>query len=225
LKTDISLIRNCRESHGRPVEHAMRFPAESIPWMVSAFSAALCLAVTSLAFVGTGQRGTDVALQVTGRLSFMLFLSAYTGSAMVTLFGPAFQHLKQHARDFGLAFAAAHLVHLGLVGWLCWIGAAPPLSTFVFFGVAAAFTYIFALFSMNSLNSVLGVRNKWLLWTVGLNYIAYAFAVDFLNDPLGGGLKHVAEYLPFATLAIFAPILRLTAFALRIAQMQKISWS
>jgi hypothetical protein len=190
--------------------------------MVCAFCAALCVAVISLAVMGTGERGTDVTLQVTGRLSFLLFFPAYAGSAMATLFGPKFQQMRQHARDFGLAFAAAHVVHLGLVGWLCWIGAAPPLSAFVFFGVAVVFTYIFVLFSINRLQSVLGNRGRWLLWTVGLNYIAYAFAEDFLNNPLGGGPWHVAEYLPFGILAISGPILRVTAFSLRLAQRQRI---
>jgi hypothetical protein len=192
--------------------------------MVSAFCAAFCLAVMCLAFVGSGQRGTDIALQATGRLSFLLFLPAYAGSAAAAVFGPRCQWLKHHARNFGLAFAAAHLVHLGLVGWLCWIGAAPPLSAFIFFGIAVAFTYIFALFSIDSLTPVLGSRSRWLLWTVGLNYIAYAFAVDFISDPLGGSPEHVAEYLPFAILAICGPVLRLSALVLRIAQMWRISW-
>jgi hypothetical protein len=192
--------------------------------MVCGFCAALCVAAIILAVIGADQRGTDVALQATARLSFMLFLPAYTGSAMVALFGPSFQQVKQRARDFGLAFAAAQLVHLGLVGWLCWIGAAPALLVFVLFGVAAVFTYIFVLLSIQGLKSVSGSRIGRLLWTVGLNYIAFAFAVDFLHDPLGGGLKHVAEYLPFAILIILGPILRISALALRIMQMRRISW-
>jgi hypothetical protein len=36
--------------------------------------------------------------------------------------------LALHARDFGLAFASAHLAHVGLVAWLYYIAVDPPLS-------------------------------------------------------------------------------------------------
>jgi hypothetical protein len=55
------------------------------------------------------------ALRLTARWSFLLFWMAYTGSAMGALFGPAFEVLARRGREFGLAYAAAHLIHLGLV--------------------------------------------------------------------------------------------------------------
>jgi len=42
----------------------------------------------------------------------------YAGGAMTALFGPAFEPFKKRAREFGLAFASAHLVHIALVAWL-----------------------------------------------------------------------------------------------------------
>jgi hypothetical protein len=193
--------------------------------MLSAVSASLGLVVIVLGYLGAGEAGTGVALQVTARLSFLLFWLAYTGGALTVLFGPTFRPLKQRAREFGLAFASAHLAHLGLVIWLCWIGAAPPVSAFVFFGVAVIFTYALAFFSIGHLQRMLGARSWWLLRTFGLNYIAYAFAKDFLKQPLSGGLNHVAEYLPFIVLAIAGPFLRLLASTMRILQSQKVSWS
>jgi len=193
-------------------------------WVLPAI-VSLGLAVVVLRFLGIGERGTDVALQLTARLSFLLFWLAYTGGALTVLFGATFQPLKQHAREFGLAFASAHLVHVGLVIWLCWIGAAPPVSVFVFFGIALIFTYALALFSIGPLQRMLGRSGWWFLRTVGLNYIAYAFARDFVKDPLGGGLRHVAAYLPFVVLAIAGPILRLLASSVRILQLQKMSCS
>jgi len=105
--------------------------------MAAAFCAALGLAALVLAALGTGERGTDVALQVTARFSFLLFWAAYTAGAMTALFGPAFEPIKRRAREFGLAFASAHLVHLALVAWLTYIGHVPPRGVFVFFGVAS----------------------------------------------------------------------------------------
>src|ERR1700722_57243 len=183
-------------------------------WMCSAFCATLALALSVLTIRGAG--GIFVALQATARLSFLLFWLAYSGSALATLFGPAFQPLKQHAREFGLAFGAALLVHLGLVGLLCFFFEAPPVGVFVFFGGAAACAYILALFSIPRLHHVLGPKYWWLLSNVGMNYLAYAFFKDFWNEPLHGGIKHVVEYFPFAVLAVAGPMLRLAAFAQRV---------
>jgi hypothetical protein len=192
----------------------MRSRAATILWMGSAFGAALLLAAGMRAVVGHGERW-GAALQATGRFSFLLFWIAYSGGALTTLFGPTFQPLKQRAREFGLAFAAAHLVHIGMVGWLWWIGYAPPVGVLVFFGVAVVFTYLLALFSIGNVQAV-HPRWWWLLRTVGMNYIAYAFFVDFMKDPLHGDIKHVVKYLPFATLAVLGPFLRLAAWTLQM---------
>ncbi|MFY9640030.1 MAG: hypothetical protein WCD20_10380 [Rhodomicrobium sp.] len=187
-------------------------------WISSAFCTALALAGLVLAALGAGERGTDVALQVTARLSFLLFWPAYAGGAMTALLGPAFQPLKQYARDFGLAFASALLVHLGLVAWLCYIGAAPGLTTFIFFGIAALWACLLTLFSVGRLQHRLRPKGWWLLRTIGLNYIAFAFALDFFSQPLLGSIKHSLLYIPFAVLSVFGPTLRLAAYVQRVAQ-------
>jgi hypothetical protein len=185
-------------------------------WMGAAFSAAFVLACVVLVILGAGEHGTNAALAATARLSFFLFWAAYAGAPLVALFGARFQPLKQRGREFGLAFAAAHLIHMGLVVWLCSIGHVPPLMTFVVFGIALVFTYLLALFSFGNLQQRLGPTWWWLLRTLGMNYIAYAFFIDFMKQPLGGGTKHVIEYLPFAILAIVGPLLRLAAWILRM---------
>jgi hypothetical protein len=119
--------------------------------------------------------------------------------------------LKQHGREFGLAFAAALLVHLSFVVWLCWIGAAPKIGVFVFFGIAAASTSLLALFSFGNLRAVLGPKWWWLARIIGMNFILYAFFRDFMYDPLRGGIERAAEYLPFVIMAAAAPLLRLAA--------------
>jgi hypothetical protein len=182
-----------------------------------AFCAALGLAALMLAALGPGERGTFVALQATARLSFLLFWPAYTAGALTAMFGPAFEPFKRRAREFGLAFASAHLVHLALVAWLTHIGAAPPLGTFVIFGVAVLWTYLLALFSIGRLQQTLGSWGWWTLRVVGLNYIAYAFALDFLRYPQFGSFKYLVGYLPFAVLSVFGPLLRLAAFVQRAA--------
>ena len=168
-----------RESFAQPVA----------VWMGAAFCAALGLAALALVALGPGVRGTSVALQLTARFSFLLFWLAYASGAMTALFGPVFAPFKKRAREFGLAFASAHLVHLALVAWLTHIGHAPPRGTFVFFGVAVLWTYLLALFSIPRLQQALGSWGWWFLRVVGLNYIAYAFASDFLGYPQFGSIS------------------------------------
>jgi hypothetical protein len=194
----------------------MRLQPSTAVWMVSAFSAGLAIAVATLAVMGSGERGTYAALQLTARFSFLLFLPAYAGGALAVLSGERIGVFKRNARTFGLAFASAHLVHLGLVAWLSYIGYAPPLGAFLFFGIAALCIYALALFSIGSLRSRLGPRSWWVLNTTGLNYIAYAFAADFLRFPLNGDIKHLAGYAPFAVLSVAGPLLRLAAFLKRL---------
>ena len=192
-------------------------------WMGSAFCAALGLAALTLAALGPGVHGTSQALRVTARFSFLLFWLAYAAGAMTTLFGPAFEPLKRRGREFGLAFASAHLVHLGLVGWLTYIGEAPSRRVFLFFGVAVLWTYLLALSSIPRLQKALGSKGWRFLRVVGLNYIAYAFATDFLGYRQFGSFKYLVGYLPFAALSIVGPLLCLAAFVQRAGWLQKTS--
>jgi len=199
--------------------------------MGAAFAVAAGLAALALAGFGAGERGTDIALQVTARWSFLLFWLAYAGAPMATLFGatlfgatrvgPAFRLLQRHGRDFGLAFAAAHLVHVGLVGWLCWIGTPPATAVFVFFSVPLLCVYLLALSSIGRVQHLLG-RTAWrVVRIVGMNYIGYAFAVDFLGYDLTGGLKGLFFYLPFAVLSVVGAAFYWTAFAVSLRKPQK----
>jgi hypothetical protein len=210
---------------GQQERHSLNLFCFALPavavWMGSAFCAALGLAVLVLEALGSGVQGTTVALQVTARFSFLLFWPAYTAGAMTTLFGPTFEPVKRRGREFGLAFASAHLVHLGLVAWLSYIGAAPALRVFLFFGVAALWTYLVALFSIPHLQNALGSKGWWVLRVVGLNYIACAFARDFLRYPQFASFAYLAGYLPFAVLSVVGPLLRLAAFVQRAAWRQK----
>jgi hypothetical protein len=177
-----------------------------------AFGLAVAIACTMLILRGAQGDGVDTGLFLTARLAFVFFWPCYVAGALVSLFGPVFLPLRRNARDLGLAFAAVEVVHLSLVARLCWIGEAPSRSTFILFGSAAIFVAVIALLSFDfarrhvSERVIRGIR-----W-VGMNFIIYAFAVDFLHSPLSGGAKHVIEYLPFTTLSLAGPVLRLLAW-------------
>jgi hypothetical protein len=182
-------------------------------WMAIAFVAALGLSGAVLVVLGPGARGTTVALQLTARFSFPLFFPAYIGGSLVTLFGPTF--------FFGLAFASAQSVHLILVIWLCLIGSAPATATFVFFGVAAFWMYLIAGVSIAGLQPWVWRKTWWVLRVIGLNFIAYAFAKDFLGNPASSSVKYLLGYLPFIVLAITGPLLRIAVYVKYSSQMFK----
>jgi hypothetical protein len=186
-------------------------------WIAVPFVAELTLAAAVLALAGADDSGIHAALLATARLAFLLFLPAYIGSALATLFGPAFDGLRRRAREFGLAFAAALAVHLALVAWLCMLGDIPPVRTFVVFGVAAVCVYGLALFSIAKLQHWLGPRVWAVLRFLAMNYIACAFADDFLRIAPSVTLDYVLVYLPFALLAIAGPALYVAAFMKRWA--------
>ena len=178
-------------------------------WMALAFCASLALA-TVIIFVSGVLPGLYIALQATARFAFLIFLPAYVGGALVSLFGSVFLPVRERARDFGLAFAAAMIVHLSLVAWLCAIGHTPSAKTFAIFGFAALCTYGLAFLSFRRVRELLP-NNFWPpIRAVATNYIAIAFIDDF-KHPFGD-FGHTVAYLPFAALAVAALILRLVAW-------------
>jgi hypothetical protein len=185
-------------------------PATS--WMGWAFAANLVLAAVTLVACGADVHGIDQALSATGRAAFLLFWAAYAGKPLTTLFGETFLPLKQRGRELGLAFASAMLVHLALVSWRCWIGAVPPVDTFIRFGMAVVFTILLALFSLGNLQVLLSPKGWRWLRTIGMNYILYVFLFDFMRNPLHEGILHFVLYVPFAVMAAAAALLQLAAW-------------
>ena len=196
----------------------------SVPilWMSVALGVALAMAIAVLAVFGTDARATGAALRLTARWSFLLFWLAYAGSALAVMFGPTLAPLARRGREFGLAFAAAHLVHIGLVVWLYHISAHAPLSQalFIFFAVGIFWTYLLAALSFGGLVQALGPTLWRVVRVVGMNYILLAFARDFVLAVLHPGetrqgLGWFLAYVPFAAMCAAAPVLVLAAAARR----------
>jgi hypothetical protein len=183
--------------------------------MLAAFATALALVVlVRLTSTGPGQLGA--ALRVTARWSFIWFWMASVGGALATLFGSRFQGMARRGREFGLAFASAHLVHLGLVVLLYYATAnPPPLASLIFFGIGVFWTYLLAVLSIAQFSALLPQKAWRIVRRIGIEYIAFVFLVDFAKNPLGHGLLGFIAYLPFQILAIAGPLLRLAADARR----------
>jgi len=179
---------------------------------MAAIAAALALGGAMIAMKGAHRAGVEAAVVWTGRLAFVFFWPSYVGGALPTLFGERFQPLKRRGRTLGLAFAAVIAVHLSLVAWLCAIGDAPPLQTFIIFGIAAVWVAALAACSIRRVAREVGPAGWWVLRNIGMNYIALVFALDFLRIQHPLSLLKVAEYGPFAALSVLGPLLRALAW-------------
>ncbi|MGB7097488.1 MAG: hypothetical protein WBD95_01800 [Xanthobacteraceae bacterium] len=183
-------------------------------WMWAAFIIAFVLAVGVLIIFGVGERGTAIALRATARWSFLLFWFAYVGGSIAWLCGPRFDGLARRGRELGLAYASAQLVHVGLVLWIIHI-ATGPSGAMVFFWIGIFCTYLLALFSWPRLRDALGPRLWRMFRTIALEYIAIAFAADFIVGPLHtDGLGKLRPlYLPFALMLVVGAGLRVARFS------------
>lgn len=191
----------------------------TIELMVATFGVALAIIIVIRVIEGPAQR-LDTALRATARWSFLWFWLASTGGALATLFGSSYQALAQRARDFGLAFASAHLAHVGLVAWLLY-GAVTPFPHLAFFAIGVVWIYLLALLSIKRLSAMIGPRIWRLVRTLGVEYIAFVFLVDFARNPYQDGVLSLAAYLPFQAMAVAGPLLRLAALAKRLAQSRR----
>ena len=187
---------------------------KSLIWMGAGFGIALAIAALVLALDGADNKGTRLALELTARWSFLLFFMAYAGDAIALLFGVP--NLKGHGREFGLAFASAHLVHIGLVIRLGMILGRVPLSggLLLFFLIALFCTYLLAVLSFG------GVKTLGAAWPplrfIAMNYILIAFGRDFVlpvihPKPTQINPGHLLFYAPFMLASIAAPLLVLAA--------------
>ena len=94
--------------------------------------------------------------------------------------------IARQGRDFGLAFASTHSIHLLLVIWLYRLSPEPPISTqdAVFFSIGMLWMYLLAVLSIQHLAQLLGPSLWRKLRLVGMEYIMLAFQSDFLLNSL-----------------------------------------
>jgi hypothetical protein len=187
-------------------------------WVVGAFLVAALIVIEIRLTHGPKERMV-AALHATARWSFVLFWLATTGSALKTLLGDRFRVLASHARDLGLSFASAHLVHLALVAWM-FATSSPQLTKaiLILFGVGAFWVYFLALLSFRGTVQRIGQRATQVLRWIGVEYINLAFFIDFNKNPFSGEWSHVANYSPFLILSAAAPLLRAGAALRRLAR-------
>src|SRR5579872_6442251 len=117
-------------------------------WMALAMFVAIVIVAVVYAGAGPTHR-LSLALRATARWSFLLFCLGTYGGALTTLFGSRFLALARNARDLGLAFASAHLVHVALVAWLLYNLKEPfPRVPLTVFSIGVFWIYLLAAISL-----------------------------------------------------------------------------
>jgi hypothetical protein len=98
-------------------------------------------------------------------------------------------------------------------------------GSLIFFGIGAFFVYLLALLSISRFATALGQPATRIVRTVGVEYIALAFLIDFAKNPFEGGVGPLMNYLPFLTLAIVGPLLRIAATVKRLTHSRGLAAS
>jgi len=179
-------------------------------WLVLSFATATAVAVAILVKDGIEPDGTKAALRASARFSFLLFWGAYAGGLLRKVpLAPA-QWLSKRRREFGLSFATAHSIHLGLILWLFHVSAtAPvPLNTIIVDGIGFGWMYLMAILSFNFARRWLNPLAWRVVLNIGLEYIAYVFATDFILLHLRDGQDLTLIYWPFILMLVGTALLR-----------------
>jgi hypothetical protein len=173
-----------------------------------AFFSALTLAALTFALCGAGAEGTDQALRVTARFSFLLFWLTYAGGLIRRFPVPFLARLGGLRREFGLGFASAHSVHVLLILWRYRIGFPASTNVLVVDGIGIIWMYVLVVFSLDHLRRMLAPLVLRIVFNGGLEYIAYVFLADFLIAALARGRATSLAYLPFTVLLLGAAAAR-----------------
>ena len=192
----------------------MKSASRTMIWMGSAFGGALATAIAVMLIEGAGISGTTMGLRLTARFSYAFFWPAYVGGAIAILFGPNFGIVARRVREFGLAFASAQLVHIGLVIWIALISPPQSIKSAVmpFFAIAVVWTYLLAALSIEPAGKVFSSSMLRIIRTIGSEYIALTFFTDFVLVP-EYPVHYPIVYIPFWGMLLVGPLLRLAAAA------------
>jgi hypothetical protein len=170
------------------------------------------MALYLLGVQGWGAEGIRLVIRATARTSLMLFVLAFTASAMAELLpSEATRWQRRNRRYLGVSFAVSHLIHLSAIVSLASIDQAlfwklTNVNTIVLAGTAYVFIAAMAATSFDRTAAWLGPRKWRLLHLLGGWYIWISFAVA-----VGKRVPIDRFYWPMAALILAAGIVRLIA--------------
>ena len=179
--------------------------------VVAAAIAAATVAI--LAIGGARAPAIGLALRVTARTSFALFVAAFTASATHRLWPSRFTRWQRRNRRYlGVAFAASHAIHGALIVTLASLAPAQfhdhtRMTNPIPGTIGYALILAMAVTSFDRPAAWLGRRRWNVLHTVGPFYLWGVFLVSFV----GRALRMPGYWLPVG-LAVTAMALRVVAW-------------
>jgi DMSO/TMAO reductase YedYZ heme-binding membrane subunit len=172
----------------------------------------LAVVAATLAAHGTGADGAALAARYTARFSFGLFLIAFLAAPLARRFpSDTTRMLVRERRGIGLAFAAAHFVHLAalIAAYVLMSDASPSLRTLVFGGFGYVVIAVMAATSNDAAQRALGARTWRGLHTFGIYYVWFIFAFTYAGRI--AARPDMVEYWVLMTLGVLALAFRILA--------------
>jgi sulfoxide reductase heme-binding subunit YedZ len=160
--------------------------------------------------------GIRLVIRATARTSLVLFVLAFTASAMVDLAPNGLTRWQRRNRRYlGVSFAVSHFIHLVAILALAFLDQAlfwklTNVTTIVLAGTAYLFIAAMTATSFDRTAAWLGPRNWRLLHLIGGWYIWISFAVA-----VGKRVPLDNFYWPMAILVLAAAAVRLIAMSWR----------
>ncbi len=172
--------------------------------------------IAFLQFAGTSDDNLNALLRLTARTSFMIYLLIFVARPLWQLSKADWsRRLLRERRSLGIAFAAMHTVHLGLIAYR--YGTVPGLqyevSNGIFGGTAYALIYLMLITSFDAPARAIGPKNWRRLHKTGLYFIGLIFVATLLPEP--GQPLFTMERAWFFLLTAGALFVRLTAYFAR----------
>jgi len=170
------------------------------------------MALYFLSVDGWDAEGIRLVIRATARTSLVLFVLAFTASAMVELLpSEVTRWQRRNRRYLGVSFAVSHLIHLIAIVSLASVDKAlfwklTNINTIVLAGTAYLFIAAMAATSFDRTAAWLGPRKWRLLHLLGGWYIWISFAVA-----VGKRVPLDRFYWPMAALVLAAGLVRLAA--------------
>jgi DMSO/TMAO reductase YedYZ heme-binding membrane subunit len=177
---------------------------------------AAAAAAAYLVVAGASDEHLNLTLRFSARASFMIYLLVFVARPLLQLTNsPWARWLARERRSLGIAFAAMHTVHLGLIAWR--FGTIPsldyPLANAAIGGTAYLLMYAMLITSFDGPARAIGPRHWRRLHKLGLYYIGFIFLSTLLPEP--GVALYTFERAWFVALTGLAATIRLTAWLAR----------
>ncbi len=172
--------------------------------------------ITYLSRFGVSDDNLRLLLTLTARIAFMIFLVVFVARPLAQLVPHRVTRwLLAERRSIGIAFAAVHSVHLGLIAYRFSVipGLEYGIVEALFGGTAYLLMYAMLVTSFNAPARAIGPLAWRRLHKTGLYFIGFIFVVTLLPEPEEP--LFTIERTWFVVLTAGAAFIRLTAYFAR----------